>query len=162
MQDKLRSRILNFKPWVWAASIAVAIILCVAGFILLASLKTGKSIVAQTPDIVFIAPPTITPTPEIVYVETPTPIPEAALINGVGIGIYVQITGTDGDGLRLRSSPGTDSSPLFLGMDTEVFQVKDGPRMANDLVWWYLVAPYDETRAGWAAANYLTLVPTEN
>lgn len=162
MRDKLQSRFPPFKPWVWVASVAVALLLCVVVIILLASLKIGKTVVVQTPDIVLIAPPTITPSPAVVYIATPTLTPEAALINGVGVGTYVQITGTDGAGLRLRSSPGTDSSPLFLGMDTEVFQVKDGPRMANDLVWWYLVAPYDETRAGWAAANYLTLVPTEN
>jgi len=26
-------------------------------------------------------------------------------------------------------------------------------------VWWYLVAPYDETRVGWAAADFLSYVP---
>ena len=75
------------------------------------------------------------------------------------IGGYVQITGTGGDGLRLRSAPGLTSEQLFLGEDAEVFQVKDGPQEANGYIWWYIVAPYDESRAGWAAANFLSVVP---
>jgi hypothetical protein len=77
----------------------------------------------------------------------------------IAVGGYVQITGTGGDGLRLRSAPGLTSELLFLGEDAEVFQVRDGPQEANGYTWWYLVAPYDETRAGWAAANFLTIVP---
>ena len=79
--------------------------------------------------------------------------------DAIVIGSYVQITGTDGDGLRLRSAPGTNSEQLFLGEDAEVFQVRDGPQEANGYVWWYIVAPYDESRAGWAAANFLAVVP---
>jgi hypothetical protein len=79
--------------------------------------------------------------------------------NVIAIGAYVQITGTGGDGLRLRSGPGLTSEQLFLGEDAEVFQVRDGPQEANGYIWWYLVAPYDESRAGWAAANFLAVVP---
>jgi hypothetical protein len=80
-------------------------------------------------------------------------------VDSIVIGSYVQITGTGGDGLRLRSAPGLTSEQLFLGEDAEVFQVKDGPQEANGYIWWYLVAPYDESRAGWAAANFLAVVP---
>jgi hypothetical protein len=79
--------------------------------------------------------------------------------NIIVVGSYVQITGTGGDGLRLRSAPGLTSEQLFLGEDAEVFQVRDGPQEANGYIWWYLVAPYDESRAGWAAANFLAVVP---
>jgi hypothetical protein len=79
--------------------------------------------------------------------------------NIIAVGSYVQITGTGGDGLRLRSAPGLTSEQLFLGEDAEVFQVRDGPQEANGYIWWYLVAPYDESRAGWAAANFLAVVP---
>jgi len=50
-------------------------------------------------------------------------------------------------------------TPVFMGFDTEVFLVQDGPREADGYVWWYLVAPYDQARAGWAAANFLTYIP---
>ena len=41
-----------------------------------------------------------------------------------------------------------------------IFLVKNGPQQADGYTWWYLVAPYDSTRAGWAAANFLAVVPS--
>ena len=79
--------------------------------------------------------------------------------NEIAIGAYIQITGTEGVGLRLRAGPGLSTELLFLGEDSEVFQVKDGPKEADGYTWWYIVAPYDDSRAGWAAANFLTVVP---
>ena len=108
---------------------------------------------------------TLIPAPTSTSLATPTPTldPLAGTAtlpaNVIAVGGYVQITGTDGDGLRLRSAPGLASELLFLGEDAEVFQVRDGPQEANGYTWWYLVAPYDESRAGWAAANFLSVVP---
>jgi hypothetical protein len=62
--------------------------------------------------------------------------------------------------LRIRSDPGLTGEPVFLGFDSEVFIVEDGPREVDGYVWWYLVAPYDDTRAGWAAADFLSYVPS--
>lgn len=78
----------------------------------------------------------------------------------ISIGGYVQITGTDGEGLRLRAAPGLAAQDLFLGFDEEAFQVRDGPQQVDGYTWWYLVAPYDESRAGWAAADFLAVVPS--
>lgn len=100
--------------------------------------------------------PTMTATAPPVL-ETPTPT-SAPSIGGISVGSYVQITGTDGQGLRLRSGPGIDNPPRLLGMDAELFMVKDGPRQADEFIWWFLEAPYDPERSGWAAANYLTVV----
>jgi hypothetical protein len=85
---------------------------------------------------------------------TPTPVPPGEM----GVGAYVQIFGTGGDGLRLRSGPGTDFSPLFLGLEAEVFLVKDGPKQSGGFTWWYLAAPYDDNRKGWAVQNYLSVI----
>ena len=92
---------------------------------------------------------------------TPTTDPFASPTSptGIAIGNYVQITGTEGEGLRIRSQPGLNGEFEFLGYDEEIFLVQDGPREADGFVWWYLVAPYDETRVGWAAADFLTYVP---
>jgi hypothetical protein len=79
-------------------------------------------------------------------------------VGGISIGSYVQISGTDGAGLRLRSGPGTTNPQRFLGMDAEVFQVKEGPKTADGFTWWYLEAPYDPQRTGWAASEYLKVV----
>ena len=97
--------------------------------------------------------PTVTPDP-LIY-GTPTLAPDE-----IGLGGYVQITGTDGEGLRLRSDPGLGGTPAFLGYDDEVFEVRDGPQVLDGYTWWYLVAPYDETRAGWAASYFLGAIPS--
>ncbi len=93
--------------------------------------------------------PTVVPTPEV------TSTPEGQ----IGIGAYVQITGTQGAGLRIRKDAGQSGETVFLGEEEETFVVKDGPKEADGFTWWYLVAPYDDTRAGWAAADYLAAVP---
>ena len=95
------------------------------------------------------APPTATIDP-----FAPTPAP-----TGIALGNYVQISGTEGEGLRIRAEPGLNGESQFLGYDSEVFLVKDGPRQVDGFVWWYLVAPYDETRVGWAASDFLSYVP---
>ena len=87
------------------------------------------------------------------------PFAPTATPTGLALGNYVQITGTSGEGLRIRSSPSLNADAAFLGYDSEVFVIKDGPRAADGYVWWYLVAPYDDTRAGWAAADYLSYIP---
>jgi hypothetical protein len=103
----------------------------------------------STPDVT----PTFTPDPLIF--GTPTLAPDT-----IGVGGYVQITGTNGEGLRLRADPGLNGTPVFLGYDEEVFQVREGPQNSDGYIWWYLVAPYDETRAGWAAADFLGAIPS--
>jgi len=58
----------------------------------------------------------------------------------------------------MRAAPGLNGQFLFLSYDSEVFKVTEGPQDLDGHTWWHLVAPYDETRAGWAAADYLALV----
>ena len=112
-------------------------------------------------DLTVIPAPTSTPnvtptyTPDPLIVGTPTLAPDV-----IGVGGYVQIIGTDGEGLRLRSDPGLNGTPAFLGFDEEVFEVHDGPQAIDGYIWWYLVAPYDETRAGWAVADFLGAIPS--
>jgi hypothetical protein len=74
------------------------------------------------------------------------------------LGEFVQITGTSGEGLRLRSEPGRSFSVKFIGMDSEVFEVIDGPVESDGFIWWYLEAPYDKTRNGWSVDEYLQKV----
>ena len=93
------------------------------------------------------ATPTIDP-----FAPSPTPA-------GLAVGSYVQISGTEGQGLRIRSKPGLNGEFVFLGYDSEVFVVQDGPQTVDGYTWWYLVAPYDNTRAGWAASDFLTFIP---
>lgn len=80
----------------------------------------------------------------------------------IGVGTSVQISGTEGSGLNIREEPGLGTGIRFVALDSEVFEVRAGPEVIDEITWWYLVTPYDETRNGWAAANYLTLVVPEN
>jgi hypothetical protein len=105
--------------------------------------------------------PAPTHTPGVPPTPTIDPLATPSLAAGtIGVGGYVQISGTEGEGLRLRASPGLNGAQLFLGFDEEVYQVREGPQELDGHTWWYLVAPYDETRAGWAAADFLAVVPS--
>ena len=151
--------------------LTLPVILSASGLACLLTLATlawfGFSASPQNPDLGFAPadltlipaptsppPPAPTLTPAPLQVGTPT-----APAGTIAVGVYVQITGTGGDGLRLRSAPGLTGELLFLGEDAEVFLVRDGPQEANGYTWWRLVAPYDESRAGWAASNFLSVVP---
>lgn len=110
-------------------------------------------------DLTMIPAPTHTPNVTVAPTNDPliTPTLDSTSINVNG---YVQITGTEGEGLRIRSAPGLNTETVFRGEETEVFVVRDGPQSADGYTWWYLVAPYDETRAGWGAADFLAVVPS--
>ena len=101
---------------------------------------------------------TVTPT-SMDALPTDQPIITPTLQPGsFGIGVFVQVSGTGGDGLRLRKEPGLSSEMLFLGLDGELFQVGDGPVDQDGYTWWFVVGSYDETRQGWAAADFLEVV----
>jgi len=105
--------------------------------------------------------PAPTHTPNVVATSTIDPaLAGTPAANTIAINGYVQISGTEGDGLRVRSSPGLNGETVFRAEDAEVFVVRDGPQSADGYTWWYLVAPYDETRAGWAVSDYLAVVPS--
>jgi hypothetical protein len=91
---------------------------------------------------------------------TPTATVDPNITNsdGIRIGAFVQIHGTGGSGLNVRREPGTGSKAIFLGADAEVFEVIGGPTGKDGYVWWLLSAPYDQTRQGWAAEDYLHII----
>jgi hypothetical protein len=111
-------------------------------------------------DLTMIPAPTHTPNATLPPAIDPSLVTPTLAPNTIGIGGYVQISGTEGEGLRVRSAPGLNGDTVFFGGESEVFLVRDGPQTADGYTWWYLVAPYDETRAGWAAADFLAVVPS--
>lgn len=147
------------NKWVILGALGLAgvLLLITAIAIGLTSARQPSDVGFVPADVTVIAAPTGTsgapPTPTIDPFATPTSPA------GVAIGNYVQITGTEGQGLRIRAEPGLGGEFQFLAYDSEVFVVQDGPREVDGYVWWYLVAPYDETRVGWAAADFLTYIP---
>jgi len=148
-----------FNKWVILGALGLA------GFLLLVmAISIGLTSARQTSDVGFApADLTVIPAPTGTSGAPPTPTidpfasPTAPA--GIAIGNSVQITGTEGQGLRIRSEPGLGGEFQFLAYDSEVFVIQDGPREVDGYVWWYLTAPYDETRVGWAAADFLTYIP---
>lgn len=111
-----------------------------------------------TPALTMIHAPTQTPVPA-APTATPTITTTARVVlpeGEIGVGIYVQVSGTEGAGLRIRSEPGLSSSVNFTALDAEVFLVIDGPVEADGYTWWRLEAPYDQTRSGWSAGDFLS------
>jgi hypothetical protein len=148
-----------FNKWVILGALGLAALLT-----LITAISIGLTTARQNAEIGFApADLTVIPAPTSTSSAPPTPTIDpfapTAAPTGIGIGNYVQISGTDGEGLRIRSDPGLNGNFEFLGYDSEVFIVQDGPREVDGFVWWYLVAPYDETRNGWAAADFLAYIP---
>lgn len=94
-------------------------------------------------------------------IPTPSLSPEELATGKIEIGVLVQITGTDGAGLRLRAEPGVSAAPIVLGKDGEEYLVKDGPSHRDGYNWWKLESQKDAARNGWAAADYLAVVPEQ-
>lgn len=140
--------------------------LILAGFLILITLiLIGWTSPRFSPDVGF-APADLTMIPAPTHTPAATSIPTIDPLttpafdpNTISINGYVQITGTGSDGLRIRSAPGLNSETVFRGEESEVFLVKDGPQIGDGYTWWYVVAPYDDTRAGWAADEFLTVIP---
>ena len=155
------SSILNIRVLLGALGIAGLLILVTLLSIGWTKPDPARDFGFAPADLTVIPAPTATPnvtvtfTPDPLIVGTPTLAP-----NEIGLGGYVQIVGTDGEGLRLRTDPSLNGTPAFLGYDEEVFEVREGPQEADGYMWWYLVAPYDETRAGWAASDFLGAIPS--
>ena len=95
-------------------------IILLAGLILaaLAAIFLGRSKeppAEVTPVLTMISAPTQTPEPPTpTATSTPSDPTEVVLPEGViGVGIYVQVIGTDGAGLRMRSEPGLNVDGQF-------------------------------------------------
>lgn len=149
--------IVNVK--VILAGIGLALVLCVAGVLIVLSIKPLPK-PGQFPtaiiSVLTMLPNTPTPNPADSLSLTPTSAPDSG--GKFPFGAFVQVANTGGKGLQIRSGAGVDNPPNFLAMDAEVFEVKDGPVARDGYTWWYLEAPYDANRAGWAAETFLDLV----
>lgn len=151
------------REWAWIAGGLALGALALAALVLgtgLARPGPGEGTPAQ-PLVTLVVVPSATPT----RATTPTPIPgptssppptidpEAAI--DFSIGDLVEVFGTGGDGLRLRTAPSLDGAILVLGVESEVFEVVGGPEYADGYVWVRLVNPFDSAKNGWAVSSYL-------
>ena len=150
-----------FSPWVLFGAAGIAAVIIGGVVWLLFSSQPFQSGGVPTAVVVVIPAPTSTQPGVVILTETPAPIPSvpASPLPGViAAGVTVEISGTGEEGLNLRDSPGLNSNIQYLGFESEIFVVSDGPQEIDGLTWWYLVGFFDESRSGWAASNFLEVI----
>lgn len=152
--------LLNLKVLIGGILVTACLFTVLLVFIF--SARNEKPAGAVSTPVLYVIPAPSATIPVPVVSATPSPTPTSTVQEGVGdslaVGGYAQVTGTGGDGLRLRSEPGLSGTVRFLGIDGEVFEVQDGPRAVDGYTWWFLQAPYDPNVHGWAVADYLVVV----
>lgn len=121
------------------------------------AVPTAAPVVLVSPAPTFTAVVQVTAPPTETLSGTPT-VPTQPL-GVLQLGGYAQVVGTGGDGLSLRIQPGINTTVNFLGLENEIFVVREGPVEADGYVWWYLVNPYDDKHNGWAVQNFLQPSP---
>ena len=144
------------NPWVIIGSILIASLLLAVSFIAAGWLTPADQSIYSGEAVLTIIPiPTYTPTPLPTAPDFPvvTPTVEPAL--GIQVDGYVQISGTEGEGLRLRRDPSLSGEIADVGLEGEIFRVVGGPEEQDGYLWWLLEAPLNSTRRGWAVSNYL-------
>jgi hypothetical protein len=121
----------------------------------------NQDLAALTPMLKIIPAPSTTPTllasptSAMEGLETPSATPAPVVAGEIAQGQLVEISGTGGDGLRLRVQPGLSAAIAFLGVESEVFEVEGGPQEADGYQWWFLRNPYNTEKTGWAVSTYL-------
>jgi hypothetical protein len=152
-----------FDPWLILGALGFGLALVISTLLLLWLTRPSQGVESPpTAAITIIPRPTDTPIiPTATITQTPTqsatdlPLPPPG---DISIGAYVEITGTGGDGLRLRTGPGLEQDVRLLGIENEVFLVEDGPESVDGYSWWFVRGLFDESRRGWAVSNYLRVV----
>jgi hypothetical protein len=121
--------------------------------------------IAQTtkPDVTPTIPPVVTLEPTPTPTITPTPIPVAP--EKLAPGVYAKIIGTEGNGVSVRSGPGTNNARLTVAAENSLVLTLDGPRAdenQDDYVWWFVRA--EDGVEGWTVQDFMepSLPPTQN
>jgi hypothetical protein len=167
---------------VWSVLLTVIMAFACAFAILAAAIALGGDDAPGGEPQIVVIPVQITPTsPLVVLQTTPTPtlIPAADQIvlqatfalsgpmlapvvftptpMGISVGALVSVD-VDG-GLNIRPQPGVDNTELYRANYGELYNVVAGPENVNGLTWWRLQDPTNPNRGGWAAGEYLIVVP---
>jgi hypothetical protein len=175
-----------FPPF-WSIVLTVLIVaICASSLVLAVLLLGGNTAPAQAPRIVVItAAPisTFTSGSTVLITATLPPdalpgqlqIPSTFVMEGptlpppnitptpmqVAVGRTVRIVDVGEQQLNVRERPGVIDVPIaFLAPQNSLFQIIDGPTQADGLTWWRIQS-VENNRSGWAAANYLEVVPEE-
>lgn len=122
---------------------------------------SGSSDAQATPIVTILSPPTATVLVQTQPASNPTveptlsPTLPPSAFDAFQEGQLVAVSETGGDGLRIRNQPGLAMMISFVALENEVFEVAGGPIEIDGYTWWFLVNPYDVSKSGWAASNFL-------
>lgn len=105
--------------------------------------------VIRNPSATSTVAPTGTPS---IFTATPAP---GAGTGGIYTGAVVKITGTGGDGLRLRSNPGLSGQILFIASEGDLYLITDGPVEGDGYSWWRMVSQSNSSIEGWGVMDFL-------
>jgi hypothetical protein len=83
--------------------------------------------------------------------ETETP----SMVGVISLGMYVKVSGTGNEGLRMHSGAGIDQQTMFVAQEGESFQIVDGPKVLDSLIWWKIQAINEPGKTGWAVQDYM-------
>ncbi len=99
-------------------------------------------------------PPTLTPPPPLPTIAPSVTLPPGNFV----VGANVQVIGVGPSGLNVRSGPGTQYTAKFLGHDSDIFVLKEGPQSASGEEWWHIQDPNNPNNDGWASRRFLTVI----
>ncbi len=143
------------NPWVYGGTVLTASIILLVVYLVSGGLIPEEGPYQGGAEIVIIPVPTATPTLPPTMTPVPIVTPTSLVADGIQVGGHVQISGTEGEGLRLRRDPSLTGAIVYLGLEGEIFLVKGGPVEGDGYVWWELEAPLNTARQGWTVSNYL-------
>ena len=141
----------------WVVGGAVVGLLLTVALLTLARVTSGAG--SLSPVLTVIPLPTATPpvilAPTLALVPMLTQTPPPGAQKQFTAGELVEVFGTEGEGLRIRENPSLAAEILMLGLESEVFEVVEGPIEADGYAWWRLANPFDPSKGGWAADPFL-------
>ncbi|MBC8100678.1 MAG: hypothetical protein H7Y11_14655 [Armatimonadetes bacterium] len=108
-------------------------------------------------------PPTIAALPSVAFVMAgptlpPPPITPTAI--SLTVGGTVRVIDVGDEQLNVRDAPGVlETQVVFRSPENTLFTLVGGPTQADGLTWWQIQQTDNSRRVGWAASNYLEVVP---
>ena len=141
--------------WILGGLVAV-LALAVCGLWALYLLRGQIAAAGPTPTLILWTP-TPVPTPAASPAPTSTKPPDSTptISPDIAIGRYVQVVGTGGYGLSLRSGPGENYTRMDVALEGEILVVVDGPTAASGSEWWKIQDRENVEREWWAVGNFL-------
>jgi hypothetical protein len=165
----------------WSVAAMLVVVLTLAGgIILLVYSLGGRAAPAGAPRVEIItAVPSTTPLPPepgeiVVLLPTPTAFAPGAAIevpafqlegpalptanisptpDTIAVGKIVEVINVGESELNVRSDAGTSNGIVFTSPEGTAFEVINGPKSADGLIWWNVRLVANPSQVGWAAEN---------